>query len=485
NDAPVVSAPGSALAATEQVALAIEGTGFGVSDVDEAGSGATATLTTGEGAITVVIGDSGATIDSGNGTGTVVVSGTIAQINSLLDDSSTGTINYLNSSDTPSASTTFTVTVNDAGNTGADPGLTGDGSSEEGTNSQTINITATNDGPTHDDPILTSALGTDTTNEDLTSTPQNTFDADGDAVKNIFNWYKDTNPIQVLNMPFEGGSDGSSTKDYSDSANNGTVDGPTWNATGGHDGKGAYEFDGTNDKIDFGDADPGIGGSSEATWSAWVKPSSVSGVQAIFQKEHNGGWAVFLNNTSMGFWDGGSATQDASLVVGEWAHLVWVFNSGEMEFYKNGLHLGTQSTGSNIINDQAGVNLCIGLKGVNSGEDFSGTIDDIQIFNHSLSAEQIANLSNGDVNIIDSEETTAGETWQSCVTPNDGTVDGTTKCSNNLAIINIAPTGANNTVVTNEDTAHTFTAAAFNYSNGDGDRMARAKITTLEAGRAL
>ncbi|MCP3938389.1 MAG: hypothetical protein GY708_23830, partial [Actinomycetia bacterium] len=77
----------------------------------------------------------------------MVVSGTIAQINSLLIDSSTGTITYLNSSDTPSTSTTFTVTVNDAGNTGTDPGLTGDGSSEEGTNSQTINLTAMNDAP--------------------------------------------------------------------------------------------------------------------------------------------------------------------------------------------------------------------------------------------------------------------------------------------------------------------------------------------------
>ncbi|MCP3936992.1 MAG: hypothetical protein GY708_16670, partial [Actinomycetia bacterium] len=102
NDAPVVSAPGSALAATEQVGLSIEGTGFSVSDVDEAGSGASATLSVGEGAITVAVGDSGVTIDSGNGTGTVVVSGTVAQINNLLNDSSSGTITYLNSSDTPS-----------------------------------------------------------------------------------------------------------------------------------------------------------------------------------------------------------------------------------------------------------------------------------------------------------------------------------------------------------------------------------------------
>jgi len=56
NDAPVVTAPGSALSATEQVNLSIEGTGFSVGDVDEAGSGATATLEVGEGAITVAIG---------------------------------------------------------------------------------------------------------------------------------------------------------------------------------------------------------------------------------------------------------------------------------------------------------------------------------------------------------------------------------------------------------------------------------------------
>ncbi|AHI29968.1 DUF4347 domain-containing protein [Marinobacter similis] len=39
NDAPVVTAPGSSLAATEQTSLSIEGTGFSVSDVDEAGAG--------------------------------------------------------------------------------------------------------------------------------------------------------------------------------------------------------------------------------------------------------------------------------------------------------------------------------------------------------------------------------------------------------------------------------------------------------------
>ena len=119
-----------------------------MTDVDEAGSGAVATLSVGEGTITIVEGDSGVTITGGNGTGTVTLSGTVAQLDNLLTAAGTGTITYLNSSDTPSASATFTVTVNDQGNTGADPGSSGGPADEEGTNNVTINITAINDDPT-------------------------------------------------------------------------------------------------------------------------------------------------------------------------------------------------------------------------------------------------------------------------------------------------------------------------------------------------
>ena len=145
NDGPVVGAPGAALTATEQIGLAIHNTGFTVSDPDESGAGATVTLSVGEGALSVVVGDSGVSISSGNGTGTLILTGAISQIDNLLTGSSTGTITYLNSSDAPSASTTLTVTVNDQGNTGTDPGLTGTSTSEEDSNSVVINIIPTND----------------------------------------------------------------------------------------------------------------------------------------------------------------------------------------------------------------------------------------------------------------------------------------------------------------------------------------------------
>ncbi len=191
NDAPVVSAPGSALNATEQIGLAIHGTGFSVSDLDEAGAGALATLSVGEGTISVVVGNSGVSVDSGDGTSTVTLSGSIAQLNTLLTGTSTGTITYLNNSDTPSSNTTLTVTVNDQGNTGSDPGLTGDGNSEEGSNSITINIASVNDAPVANDDSAT-VFENGTVTIDL---PANDTDAD-----NVL----DPTSITIIDAPANG-----------------------------------------------------------------------------------------------------------------------------------------------------------------------------------------------------------------------------------------------------------------------------------------
>ena len=146
NDTPEVTGPGTAYSVNEQTNLNIHDTGFSVSDVDAATGTMTATFTVNEGDITVAAGDTGVSIVS-NIASSVSFSGTLTQINALLTGSGTGTVVYNNNSNTPSASTPITLTVNDGGNTGADPGLTADGSSEEDSASQTINITAINDNP--------------------------------------------------------------------------------------------------------------------------------------------------------------------------------------------------------------------------------------------------------------------------------------------------------------------------------------------------
>ncbi|MCG8324357.1 MAG: DUF4347 domain-containing protein, partial [Thiotrichales bacterium] len=145
NDAPVVTAPVSQLL-YHNTALNIHGTGFTLTDVD-ANSGilnVTLNVPATEGTINVAAGDSGVINITNDGTNNVTLQGTATQINNLLSGASTGTITYTDPGGTV-LNTTFTVTVNDAGNTGTDPGLTGDGSSEEGTNSVVINLDADND----------------------------------------------------------------------------------------------------------------------------------------------------------------------------------------------------------------------------------------------------------------------------------------------------------------------------------------------------
>src|SRR5205085_12562731 len=84
-------------------------------------------------------GGSGAVVNN-SGTSSVTITGTIAQINDLLNTNSSSNVSYLDNNDNPSASTTLTLQINDGGNTGTGGALTGQDTS-------TINITAANDAP--------------------------------------------------------------------------------------------------------------------------------------------------------------------------------------------------------------------------------------------------------------------------------------------------------------------------------------------------
>jgi hypothetical protein len=55
----------------------------------------------------------------------------------------------------------------------------------------------------------------------------------------------------------------------------------------------------------------------------------------------------------------------------------------------------------------------------------------------------------------------------------------------NVTPVNDAPTSANRTVTTSEDTAYTFTLADFPYSDIDGDSLAKLQITSLETQGSL
>ena len=299
-----------------------------------------------------------------------------------------------------------------------------------------------NQPPTHGTPLLNSSSLTNTTGENLTVYPQGVSDVDGDDVKPIVRWIVDGGSITVLNVPFEGGSNSSWTKDYSGFGNNGTVNGAIWNSTGGYDGFGAYLFDGVNDNIRFGTA-PSLDGKANFSISAWIKTEGSSADQTIIQQRDSGyNGEYWVRVTSAGLVNfvvyGNSAYQfniNSATEVddGLWHHVVVEREGATGRIYIDG-NLDASASGTvRDLDDTIGV--AIGYDIRDNNHPFNGSIDDVKIFNRSLSSAQIYSLYNNHFREIVSDETLVEEIWKACITPNDGNFDGTEKCSNTLTIL--------------------------------------------------
>ncbi|HLS86476.1 MAG TPA: tandem-95 repeat protein, partial [Burkholderiales bacterium] len=164
NDAPVAAIGAASFTATEQTPLSLVGGALSIADVDS--PVLTATLSVGEGVLTVTAGTTGVAV-AGSGTDTVTLTGSQAQINALLAGNSGAAVVYLNPSDAPSAATTLTLAVSDGSLSASD--------------SATIGIAAVNDAP-----VATIAAGgfaaTEQTALDLTVGGLSVADVDGPLV---------------------------------------------------------------------------------------------------------------------------------------------------------------------------------------------------------------------------------------------------------------------------------------------------------------
>ncbi|HEX5373935.1 MAG TPA: Ig-like domain-containing protein, partial [Aquabacterium sp.] len=139
NDAPVATITPPSYNATEQLALALQGTGLSISDVDAASGMLQATLSVASGTLTIAAGSTGVIV-TGSGSNSVTLDGTLAQINALLAGTGGATISYVIASDTPPATDTLTLLISDLGNTGS-------GGILSASDTALINIAAVNDTP--------------------------------------------------------------------------------------------------------------------------------------------------------------------------------------------------------------------------------------------------------------------------------------------------------------------------------------------------
>ncbi|MBU0757643.1 MAG: LamG domain-containing protein, partial [Nanoarchaeota archaeon] len=302
-------------------------------------------------------------------------------------------------------------------------------------------LTIQNSIPTHDAPTITPASPNVTSN--LTCNWNNVVDGDGHNVVNITNWYKNNESITVLYMPFEGGSNSTYTKDYSGYGNNGTVIGATWNRTGGQIG-GAYEFE-ENQRIVIPHSDV-FNLTQELSIEFWewhsstqVAPSYplILGILSqfkLYSQENNGrNYVALLTDEGTKY----IYCATNSIENNTWQHYVFTVKSGDHSCYINGAENSSDTDTFTSINTSSD-DLHIGNWPANNN-DFIGRLDEIKIYNFTLTPEQVqanyqAGLSGHNSQILVSNETSTNDEWLCSVTPNDGYQDGITKNSTAVTI---------------------------------------------------
>jgi lysophospholipase L1-like esterase len=297
-----------------------------------------------------------------------------------------------------------------------------------------------------DDPVvynlaLTSTSGNNLPTDDLTCG----YDLAGSATTAATAWYRDGTELMTLFLPMEGGESNALLDFSGNSVGVTTGDSPTWSPTAGHDGNGAFEFDG-NDVLDAGAVFPTLSSYSQAAWVQKTANDDWQNIVSGTNFEH----LLLVNNGTLkcGHNELISLEDTETLNNGEWYHVAVTFDydSGKLILYKNGSPVANKIVATK---DMTNAQVFIGRYG--GGASWRGVIDDVRIYAHVLSPEQIAamyNSGSGNNNVTVSQETAAGDTWQCEVIPFSDSDVGATQPSDTLNIIagGLQPTVGNEIV---------------------------------------
>lgn len=169
----------------------------------------------------------------------------------------------------------------------------------------------------------------------------------------------------------------------------------------------AYAFDGTSSyltRASFGHTFTQAGSFSVSIWVK--KTNNVAGVSImsgnttslnfIWLVQSDATKAIFGTNKQQSAWFWTNAT--TNYVLNQWEHYVGVYSANTMTFYRNGVLQGTTTnTHTNVT--QAVLPMWIG-RGV-SGNYFTGSLDDIGIWNRALTPNEVVVLYQGTLGLND------------------------------------------------------------------------------------
>ncbi|WP_170116023.1 Ig-like domain-containing protein [Brenneria roseae] len=143
NDAPTITLP-AVINVNEDVTTPITGISF--ADVDSGNASVSVAFSVESGSLAAASGSG--VIVAGSGTGQLTLVGSIADINAFIAASN---VTFTTASNA-TGDVTLTVTIDDGGNTGIDPGSSGTDSSEAASSTLTLTVMAVNDAPVNSVP---------------------------------------------------------------------------------------------------------------------------------------------------------------------------------------------------------------------------------------------------------------------------------------------------------------------------------------------
>ena len=197
-------------------------------------------------------------------------------------------------------------------------------------------------------------------------------------------------PGLVAAYSFNEGS-GTALGDSSGNNNTGTLSGATW-TTAGKFGN-ALVFNGTNARVTIPNS-ASLQLTTGMTLEAWVNPSIVDGAwrDVIYKANDN----YYLEATSSNgnkpagggtFAGTGAQTYGtAALAVNTWTHLAVTYDGATLRLYVNGVQASSQARTGNLATSTSALQI-----GGDStyGQYFTGTIDEVRIYNRALSQAEI------------------------------------------------------------------------------------------------
>lgn len=214
----------------------------------------------------------------------------------------------------------------------------------------------------------------------------------------IYNWngtnYSLYDDSLVLMMNFDNvsalGENNTYIRDMSRYNNNDTVIGAAWNQSGKYGG--AYKFDGVDDYVNI----PTLTAPTDKTYSLWINPGENTWVfRTLLEFGNDAPWfGLYNEGRQVQLYNNNPITAIDSIAPnGSWYHIVYTSDSASnvAKIYINGIQSGPNGT----ADTSTGVGLGIGR---HIGEaSFNGTIDEVRIWNRSLSDSEIYELYAGNL----------------------------------------------------------------------------------------